>query len=178
MSCFFVVKLLKTSITFFIDQRSALALFVTRITRTDDPDLAVTFDDLAEFTSALHRRSNFHFSTPKNLMVLFKNNSFILFALRRLLPAPAAVFIRCFGSFFSPCIFPNTTQETYTYPFPETSIPRNWFVTPSKLSLMLFTVLRDFSVPAALTLETVLPAAGGGIFDRFRNCISHACLIK
>ena len=98
---FFVVKLLKTSITFFIDQRSALALFVTRITRTDDPDLAVTFDDLAEFTSALHRRSNFHFSTPKNLMVLFKNNSFILFALRRLLPAPAAVFIRCFGSFFA-----------------------------------------------------------------------------
>ena len=41
---------------------SALALFVASITGTDDPDLAVTFDDLAEFTSAFHRRSDFHFS--------------------------------------------------------------------------------------------------------------------
>ena len=39
---------------------SALALFVASITGTDDPDLAVTFDDLAEFTSAFHRRSDFH----------------------------------------------------------------------------------------------------------------------
>jgi hypothetical protein len=56
---------------------------VTRITRTDDPDLAVTFDDLAEFTSALHRRSNFHFSTPKFYWFCLKN-SFIL--------SPCAVF--------------------------------------------------------------------------------------
>ena len=41
---------------------SALALFVACITGTDDPDFAVTFDDLAEFTSAFHRRSDFHFT--------------------------------------------------------------------------------------------------------------------
>jgi len=40
---------------------SALALFVACIAGADDPDLAVTFDDLAEFTSAFHRRSDFHF---------------------------------------------------------------------------------------------------------------------
>ena len=40
---------------------SALALFVACITGTDDPDFAVTFDDLAEFASAFHRRSDFHF---------------------------------------------------------------------------------------------------------------------
>ena len=40
---------------------SALTLFVACITGTDDPDFAVTFDDLAEFTSAFHRRSDFHF---------------------------------------------------------------------------------------------------------------------
>ena len=62
---FFVVNIENFNYFLSLDLRSALALFVTRITRTDDPDLAVTFDDLAEFTSALHRRSNFHFSTPK-----------------------------------------------------------------------------------------------------------------
>ncbi len=46
--------------------RSALALLVARITGTDDPDLAVTFDDLAEFTSAFHRRSDFHFRYSLN----------------------------------------------------------------------------------------------------------------
>ena len=40
---------------------SALTLFVACITGTDDPDFAVTFDDLAEFASAFHRRSDFHF---------------------------------------------------------------------------------------------------------------------
>jgi len=40
---------------------SALTLFVECITGTDDPDFAVTFDDLAEFASAFHRRSDFHF---------------------------------------------------------------------------------------------------------------------
>ena len=43
---------------------SALTLFVACIAGTNDPDLAVTFDDLAEFTSAFHRRSDFHFLSP------------------------------------------------------------------------------------------------------------------
>ena len=49
--------------------RPALALLVARITGTDDPDLAVTFDDLAEFASALYRRSHFH---SENLQFLRK----------------------------------------------------------------------------------------------------------
>ena len=44
---------------------SALTLFVACITGTDDPDFAVTFDDLAEFASAFHRRSDFHFFSPE-----------------------------------------------------------------------------------------------------------------
>ena len=40
--------------------RSALTLLVARIARADDTDDSVAFDDLAEFTSALHRSSYFH----------------------------------------------------------------------------------------------------------------------
>ena len=42
---------------------------MTCIPRTDDPDFTVTFDDLAEFASALHRRSYFHFLSPEKLLV-------------------------------------------------------------------------------------------------------------
>ena len=37
-----------------------LALLVARIARADDTDHSVSFDDLAELTSALNRRSDFH----------------------------------------------------------------------------------------------------------------------
>jgi len=150
---------------------------VTRITRTDDPDLAVTFDDLAEFTSALHRRSNFHFSTPKFYWFCLKN-SFIL--------SPCAVFCTTAEPFFSfvPPAFtaahhPNTTQETYTNPFPKTSVFRNWFVTPSKLSLMLFTVLRAFSV--ARSTDTEKPFLRRGRWNNLTatgTAFPDACHIK
>ena len=44
---------------------STLALFVACIAGTNNPDFAVTFDDLAEFASAFHRRSDFHFFSPE-----------------------------------------------------------------------------------------------------------------
>ena len=39
-------------------------LLVARIARADDTDNSVSFDDLAELTSALNRRSDFHVLSP------------------------------------------------------------------------------------------------------------------
>ena len=44
-------------------EASPLTLLVTRIARANDADDAVPFDDLAELTSALDRRSDFHLFT-------------------------------------------------------------------------------------------------------------------
>ena len=151
---------------------------MTRITRTDDPDLAVTFDDLAEFTSALHRRSNFHFSTPKFYWFCLKKLVHP-FALRRLLHDSSGIFFTLLRLFFHVLHYPNTTQETYTNPFPKTSIFRNWFVTPSKLSLMLFTVLRAFSF--ARSTDTEKPFFRSGRWNKLTatgTAFFDACHIK
>jgi hypothetical protein len=102
------------------------------------------------------------------------------FALRRLSCAAAAEsFSHSFRPNFTAGHYPNTTQETYTNPFPKTPVFRNWFVTPSKLSLMLFTVLRAFSVARSTDTEKPfhrcgrwnnLTATGTAFFD--------ACHIK
>jgi hypothetical protein len=43
---------------------STLALLVARIARADDTDDSVPLDNLAELTSALNRRSDFHVLSP------------------------------------------------------------------------------------------------------------------
>ena len=57
---------------------SALTLFVACIAGTDDPDFAVTFDDLAEFASAFHRRSDFHFLFSRCDLTSFSKVTFRL----------------------------------------------------------------------------------------------------
>ena len=48
-----------------------LTLLVTRIPGADDPDRAVTLDDLAKFASALYRCPHFHDSTSLSLESFF-----------------------------------------------------------------------------------------------------------
>ena len=117
---------------------------MTRIAWTDDPDLAVTFDDLAEFTSALHRRSNFHFSTPKFYWFCLKKLVHP-FALRRLsCTAAAESFSHSFRPNFTAGHYPNTTQETYTIPFPEN------FSFPTELCDAIQTKLDALHLPCAI----------------------------
>jgi hypothetical protein len=61
---------------YILFRASALTLFVACITGTDDPDFAVTFDDLAEFASAFHRRSDFHFTFSCLILKSVKSFSF------------------------------------------------------------------------------------------------------
>jgi hypothetical protein len=56
---------------YILFRASALTLFVACIAGADDPDFAVTFDDLAEFASAFHRRSDFHFTFSLSSLKVF-----------------------------------------------------------------------------------------------------------
>jgi hypothetical protein len=53
---------------------SALTLLVTCVTGADDTDRSIAFDNLAEFTSALDRRSDLHF-IPLFLSLSFQVNT-------------------------------------------------------------------------------------------------------
>jgi hypothetical protein len=64
---------------YILFRASALTLFVACIAGADDPDFAVTFDDLAEFASAFHRRSDFHFIFSYLLSSLLKVSTFSSF---------------------------------------------------------------------------------------------------
>lgn len=103
---------------------SALTLFVACIAGTDDPDFAVTFDDLAEFASAFHRRSDFHFTYSLN-------NSFK--SVKSLLLSAAFVFL-----FFMFLLYKDTKN-----PRNHPSLPKNGRAESDAAQTKLVIVLRQ-----------------------------------